>query len=327
MYHINFEGKIYPCKARILKCPYGENRHAETEVELYYKLMKTSSALPPADAAVGELLKIGRLKSLYCLSPILEKVKYPIEVIVSTLAYAIEYVNHDNVIKGTNRKYERIFREGADLVCRTMLYGVHVPSYVPASIKKEGKRQFHEIYGGRYINYAPGSRDSTGLKTRNPIRNMRPQFDDYNEWEKYKITEFNHRDSLGWLKRDFQKFSHDLNTSKMITQPVFYGNVDKAIEIIKNMEDFELLATYDDTLISDRDLFYNIYRANHFEYTYRKDLTKLANIKVKEWYDRNKALAKDWRINTPKRTLLSLEMAKELDKRGMHRQDKAIGDD
>ena len=110
----------------------------------------------------------------------------------------------------------------------------------------------------------------------------------------------------------------------MLTRPIFYGNIKEAKEKMKKMSDYELLGAYDDYLISDEEIMENVELANNFEFRPRRDLSREANINIRKWYDRNKTIINNWVENTPKRVLLSMEMAKELDRRGIYRQDNSF---
>ena len=99
MYHINHEGKVYPCRARILKCPYGADMHAETKEELYYKIMSIEREVEVPSSVISEVSKIGRLKSLQPISKELETSPHPIETIITRLDYAINMQLRPNAIE------------------------------------------------------------------------------------------------------------------------------------------------------------------------------------------------------------------------------------
>jgi len=323
MYHINHEGKIYPCRAKVLKCPYGDNMHAETKEELYYKSMKMSKTQDPAKAAQAEIAKIGRLKSLRSSSDEIASSAAPIELILSTLDYSIENLKNttpEDMVK----KYTPLYKNGAIAVSDTLNYGLTIPSYVPIDIRAAGRARFEERTGGIPKMHSDVERDRVGFAMKQQLEDMRKEFNDYQEWQDTGLNYENYQPTMDWMVRDFNKFSHDLNTSKLITAPMFYGDIDKAKEVIANMDDYELLSAYDDSLISDAEIQENVDLANGFEFTPRRDLTPEANAKLKEWYDRNKAIVENWKRNTPKRVILSIEMARELDRRKLGRQDGAV---
>lgn len=324
MYHINHEGKVYPCRAKILKCPYGAEMHAETREELYYKTMKVNKQVGPAPDVVQEIAITGRMRSLFSTTPVVEKVQYPIEVFISSLEYGIEAMKR-NTPQSVEEEWDRFVKESGEKVYDALSYGMSIPDMVPTEIKAEGNRLLNERLNGIPIEYAHATRNRAGLKTLEPLRRLEEEFDNFETYKRFGLSDDNYEGTLGWLKEDFYQFSHDLNTSKMLTQPIFYGNIDKARQKVKELDDYELLSAYDDYLLSDREIKENVELANNFNYEYRSDLTEKANRNVKAWYDRNKKIVEGWHDNTPKRILLSIEMANELDRRGIYRQDNAIG--
>lgn len=324
MYHITREGKIYPCRAKKLKCQYHADMHGRTKEELYYKVIKIYKEAEPAQGAQNELYITGRIKSLYSASPTIASVNYPLEVIIATLESAIEFIKGDGP-KRVEQKWENFKNTRAEDIYRALSYGMGIPDFVPDEIMREGDKLFRERMRGLPTEYAQITRNTTGLRTINPIIARREEYENYLEYKNWGLTEENKENTLGWLEEDFLQFSHDLNTSKMITQPVFYVNLEKIKEIIKNMSDLDLLASYDDYLLTNRDIEENVKLANYFEYDYRDDLTMEANSNIKKWYNRNKEIYQDLEINNPKRIVLSVKMSDELDRRGINRQDNPVG--
>lgn len=324
MYHINHEGKVYPCKAKVNKCSYGDGRHASTREELYYKLMKMTNDVSPAEGIGREIYRFGRIRSLWCIDSEIISHKSPVELIVYTLHRAITRTK-ELTVEDTKKKYDSIVRRGGEAVYEALKYGLSVPKIVPEEIKNQGYKLFYERLKGVPMEYAGSSRNPDGLAKRRYILEMEEEFKEYEDYKKWGITEENRDRAIAWMERDFYQFSHDLNTSKMITQPVFYGNLEKARETIHNMNDFELLSAYDDYLLTERDVVENVELANDFDYEPRNDLSSKANAKLGVWYNMNKAILQDWKKHARKRVVLSIEMANELDRRKIVRQDNAIG--
>lgn len=324
MYHINHEGKVYPCKARINKCPYGDSRHAKTKEELFYRLMKVARDALPSTPAMEEMGRTGRLRSLWSASDDIANSKAPVETVVATLDVAIKALL-DTSPEEVSKRYDPIRRKGAEAVYEALKYGLLIPKIVPKDIRDEGHILFYKRLKGVPVEFAGSTRNKFGLDKRRYLLEMKDEFEMYEEYKKWGLTKENYDNTLGWLKQEFYRFSHDLNTSKMITQPVFYGDINKARETIKEMQDFELLAAYDDYLLSDREVLENIALANNFDYESRRDLSHQANDRLAVWYNMNKAIVEDWKKNAPKRILLSIEMANELDRRNIRRQDNALG--
>lgn len=324
MYHINHEGKVYPCRAKIRSCPYGKEWHAATREELYYKSMRFSPQVKILEEVKNEIAATGRLRSLYSLSSYIENVTYPIETIVANLEYAIKMVEDENP-----KVLRDIWVDFVDLAgeyySQVLRHGLDSEFDAPPEIQLKGREIFNERYRGRVIDFAGATESSAGNMALKNFYSLKKDIEKFEEYRKFGLTEDNKEGTLGWLKRDFYQFSHDLNTSKMLTRPIFYGNIEEAKEKIKQMSDYELLGAYDDYLISDKEIMENVKLANNFEFRPRRDLSREANISIRKWYDRNKAIVNDWVENTPKRVLLSMEMAKELDRRGIYRQETALG--
>lgn len=323
-YHLNHEGKIYPCRAKVLRCPYGEGMHADTKEELYYKSMQMTKTQDPSYGAMAEINEIGRLKSMYRMSNEIANSPAPVELVVSTLGHAIQDLEERGPNGFNDSKYDGIIRNGARLVDSVLDYGLPIPQGTPNYIREEGEALFNRRTGGFPSEYAGNTRNPMAFAARDKLIAMKPEFDKYEYAQRFKLTPDNYKGTLAWLKNDFNQFSHDLNTSKLLTQPVFYGDLDRAKEVIKEMNDYELLSAYDDYLVSDQEIMENVRLANDFEYEYRSDLTREANEALKEWYDRNRAIVKNWKRDTAKRVILSMEMARELDRRGLRRQDEAV---
>ena len=325
MYHINYEGKVYPCRAKVRSCPYGADRHASNKEELYYKSMKFSPTVEIPQSIKAEIDKTGRLRSLYSLSSTLERVPYPIELIVKNLEYSINRVKEYDP-KDIAEYWERTINKASELYAETLIHSIRTDYSFPAEVRIRGRDLFENKYGGIIDSHsAYSARAHLGDRALGRLIDMEDELHGYEEYRRFGLTNENKASSLGWMEEDFYQFSHDLNTSKMLTRPIFYGNIDEAKEKIKSLDDYELLGAYDDYLISDREIMENVKLARNFEYSPRADLSKDANINIRKWYDRNKTIVNDWINNAPKRVLLSMEMANELDRRGILRQENAIG--
>jgi len=97
-FHINFEGKIYPCNAKVFRCPYGEDSHSTNKLELYSILMERHGVdAKPPKSAMYELRTYNRLTNLKPLSDSIETADCPIEVIVVTLNEAISHIKNIDI--------------------------------------------------------------------------------------------------------------------------------------------------------------------------------------------------------------------------------------
>ncbi len=324
MYHINHEGKIYPCRAKLLACPYGNDMHAETREELYYKLLAIDREVDVPIAIKNEISAIGRLKSLSSISKILETTPHPIETIIVSLEYAIRNQLTPNKLNLVEGKWNRFIEDAAEDVYENLQYGLPIPPYVSAEVKRRGEQIFEERLDSRVIEYAGATRNISGLKKRRLLDRRIGEFEAYKNFKKYGLTERNFEANLQWLQKDFKTFSEHLNYSKMLTRPVFFlKTVEEAEEEIKKLNNYELLSAYDDYLITITEARNAASTLRYFKD--RPDLSDAANANIRKWYDRNAKIAAVWADSTPKSILISMKMAEELDRRGVKRQDNIIG--
>lgn len=319
MYHINHEGKVYPCRAKIRSCPYGAEWHAETKEELYYKSMRFNPEIKVSDMVKQEINDTGRLRSLYSLSSTIEKVPYPIESLVTNLEYAIKRIEEIDPQK-IKKDWDDFVNNSAELYSEVLLYKLRATEHLPKEVELKGIQIFNERHKGRHIEFGAATGNKIGFNNVSKVNDLKADFLKFEEYKKFGLTERNKGNTLGWLKEDFYQFSHDLNTSKMLTRPIFYGNIEQAQEKIKELDDYELLGTYDDYLVPEEEIMENVRLAKNFHFKPRPDLSREANVNLKQWYDRNRVIVEHWVENSPKRILLSMEMANELDRRGICRQ-------
>lgn len=324
-YHINFEGKIYPCKAKIRKCPYGDDYHADSKLELYYKLMESHGVdAEPSNNAMNELKEINRLRSLYPMSRAIENVNNPVDVVVVTLKESLAHLDSKEA-KASIAKWKKFEEEAAEIVRMAYLNGQDsVPTFVPERIRKSGAAIFYHRDENTPLRLSDADREIRLNRIRKELDKLRQEFREYDKVDNKGLNHRNYRGTYAWMTEEFEKFSHDLNTSKMITQPVFYGDLEKAKETIRKMDNYELLAILDDYSVTDKEIEANVKEANYFKYKKRLDLSAKANEKMEKWYNRNRQIYENWKINTPRRILLSMEVANELDRRQILRHDSAV---
>lgn len=326
-YHINFEGKVYPCKAKIYKCPYGEEFHSDNKIELYYKLMNAIGVdTTPSENALKEQKQTGRIKSLFSSSSDIAKVDYPVDIVVATLKDALTHLE-DPKTKETIEQWKKFEAESIEDIRLAFLNGEeYFPPFVPEYIVKQGRVNFVHWDKAKVLPVWTEKETKVRVqRIRKRINERAPHYENFMYQKDRGLNHKNYESTYAWTVHDFEKFSHDLNTSKMVTQPMFYGSIDRAKTTISNMDNYELLAVYDDYSVTDKEIEKNVKEANYFKYTHRDDLTEEANKSLETWYNRNAEIYKNWKLNTPKRVLLSMEIAKELDKRGVLRQDNAHG--
>lgn len=316
MYHINQDGKIYPCRATVMRCPYSESLHSEDKVELYYKLLVENEGEVEIPLEASEEIRVkDRLLNLSTLSDELEKSNSPVELIVHTLREGLDRMSMINIEKSTMDLRHEIDDESEE-VYDLIIRGISVPANVPEEISLDARIKF-EVRDGGILNYQ-GS-EMGFERMRNKIARK-----DYKEYKRLKegLNEFNFEESHEWMTRDFERFTRDLNTSKMMTQPIFFGNLEQARETMKNMDKHELHSAYDDYSITNKEIDESVKETDYFIYNRREDLSRAANDSLQTWYDRNREIYGSWKINSSIRILLSTELAKEVDRRDGFRSEK-----
>lgn len=320
MYHVNYEGKIYPCRAKVMKCPYGWENHAKTKEELYLVTMKKYRTGEVSMGVKSELNLIGRIMSLEPMSKELANSKAPVEMIVASLDHAIKTIEEDEegFLDGKiPHALQHTYKRGAQLVRNHYKNMLNIPKWVPQEIALEGYKLFKELDGGRVARDATYGEKGVFLESDiKELKDLRGDFSKFQVFTKYKLTKENKEKTLNFLKREFNKFSQHLNASKQITKPVFFGSFEQAKQDIKTMDEMALMATYDDLMNPEADLWKNVAEADNFKYTPRSDLDSKANAKLAEWYKMNEKIANSRRQNEGTRILLAMEVRKEIDARG-----------
>lgn len=319
MFHINDDNKVLPCQAVLRACPYGEDRHAERAEHLYYKIMRTQTEKKPAHRAKLQVEKLGRLMSLAPLSADIEKSDSPISTIISTLDWAMRRIEQtepeDVQYKGN------IVEQGAEAVYDVLNWGYSISSAVPAHIRREGEKLFEERNKGIYKEEASLTGNEAGIRARKRLKDLQPAFEEYRKFHKIKLSEDNKHKTLRWMRRDFYQFSHDLNTSKLLSIPLFHGSEEEVEKQIRELDDKELMLTYEDYSIGEEVINNSLYLSNNLEYKDRRDLSMAANERLQEWYKMNREILKHREKNSAKKVFIILKLVDEIDKRGLKRND------
>src|SRR5699024_3226221 len=115
------------------------------------------------------------------------------------------------------------------------------------------------------------------------LKSRRQKFYEYERVYKWGLNHTNFMKVRTETRKSFKKFFHDLHKSKMITQPVFYGDFENTNEMIRHMDNYELLSIFDDYSLTDSEIEENVRKANYFRYERRMDLSEKANDKMEAW--------------------------------------------
>lgn len=317
-YHINYEGKILPCRARVKKCPYGSARHADSYEELYERAMEDYSNAKPPENVAQELEAGEILSGMHGISDELETSKAPIELMLATIDLARKKADNDVMPSYLVNNRKKIIEKAAEAIEAARLtvnphMGLTPEMVVEArelAEKRSKSRGFFERK--KYVN------DKLAAEKEQEVKMMKDKIDEIARWEKTHsqnvVDQETKRNYKKALEIDYNNYSKALNTSKLITQPDWTNTerLEQVNENIQNMTDQELLSMYDDLTISDTEIRKNLNDINFFRYNRRSDLSDKANDNIEAWYNRNNERARKFVLRSSGRILLSMRVAKEL---------------
>ncbi len=318
-YHINFDGKILPCRARMKKCPYGSARHASTYEELYDKAMTEFSNVQVPEQLSNKLNRGIMLNGLQSISTEVEKSKAPLELVIATLDKAIKTANNDTMPYDIKKMKENAIQVVADVQESAMMNWT--PEYeIPNSIEFPAHEIAKERVGKEKVKFfsLKSRKSESQFKDRlNKFMDIKKEINEVNEWEQTHTTttrtEEERTHYVNELTKDFNAYSKALNTSKLLTRPEIKN--ERELEAfqsnLRNMTNAELLALYDDLNISDSEMKNNLNSINNFNYIRRTDLSDTANDNIEEWYKRNQIKAQRYVLRSSKNVLISMAVAKE----------------
>lgn len=317
-YHINYEGKILPCRARVKKCPYGAARHGDSYEELYEQAMEVySNARPPQN--IQEQLESGEvLRGLDGISKELETSKAPIELLLSTVSLARKKADNDIMPTYIANNRKKVIETAATAIEAARLT-VNKRMGLPIDMEREAFALAEERAKSRgFLNRKKYISDKLAGDKEAEVMSMKKQIDEITAWERTHsqnvLTEDEKRNYKRALESDYNNYSKALNTSKLITQPDWSNSarLERINENLHEMTDQELLSMYDDLTVSDNEVNDSLKDVNYFQYRRRKDLSDEANDNIEEWYNRNQERARKFVIRGSGRILLSMRVAKEL---------------
>lgn len=311
-YHINYEGKILPCRAKVKKCPYEPGRHGNSYEELYPIVMEYYNNAPENKTLLDELKAGEPLPDFSSISDQLETTNAPMETMIATLGIALQNINAGDMPKEYKTMKDKSVKSAYELY----RMGTTPPRYLPKSFNEDAYRQW--IADGSPRIYAKVG-ENTGETYQNLVRDIEFYKDSYGEFEAWErthlpLTPEEKREYKIGLLSDFNHYSKVLNTSKLVTRPDWEDN--KSVSAINSnleeMSDNELLSIYDDLSISDIEVRRNLHEINNFTYKRRNDISDKANDNIENWYARNRKLAQKAVLRSSNKILLGLRVAKEL---------------
>ena len=324
-YHINDDNKILPCSAIIKACPYGPSRHASTKEALYWQVINAEGGSVSSPSFNSELRRMGRVKNLYRLSQEIADSSSPAQVISFNVGTAIKKLEEDSA---GLRKYAKIaYDENVERVTENvavaMNLGYAAPDFIPGWIAAEARDRANTPNRYHHPKRPLDSDDKFRKRMLDNARSsdQREDVREIIEYEKFGLNDDNYQPTMAWLRAEFQKHNHLVNVSKLITQPVITGNQADLDNYIKELNDEELLSSFEDYGISKSFIEDELRAVDFYRFTPRNDLTNEANKSLATWYEMNRKIYSSWEQNSLKRAYLHINMGEELDRRNLPRPD------
>lgn len=311
-YHINYDGKVMPCRATIKGCPYGDARHSEYPSELYMRYQNTyTEDMTPPDLKAS--LEAGdRLSTLSVLSEAIENSPSPMETICSSLVTAYKTAGNGNITS----KEEVEWSNGVNRVQALLRIGQNPPKRIPREMVQEAQSTLKGGFMDAIFNSRANNHDAIGAtnylldhskeinrinERRNAHEQLTPEFKRRYKQDLYKI---------------YQGYADALNTRKLLSQPApRMVDAKHLIEKMKHMPTEEVQALYDETSISDSEIKKRLERVNNFEFKPNGIFSLEANKRIYEWYQKAKKAVEIYEFSQPARILISVSAMKILSER------------
>lgn len=310
-YHINYDGKILPCRAKVKSCPYGDERHAGNYEDLYYKYQDEYNNVNPSPELINKLKNGEPFFGIKEIDNEIATSDSPIELICSSLKNAIQ---NSNFIGLNKHEYEQ--REHAIDSCINMLNaGRTLPRSVPNSITEEAYNRWVKNHASIF------SRQKYYIGTQRTWSELVDQSAELHRIEAkyqstYKMSPEAKKEYQNDIKQDFNRWANVLNTRKLISQPMIVSEDDNEIVAkLNNMSNAELLSLYDDCTVSDNEIRNRLESVNHFKTNGIQQLSPQANDNLKKWYASARDAEKRYIVGSARRTLLAIYIANTLYKR------------
>lgn len=355
-YHVNNEGKIYPCTATVKKCKYGEGRHSERKEDLYHMSVVLSNTVEPSRALQNEVSRKKYITNLSSLSEELETHKAPVEFIVSSLhdvIIAME-VKRDFELKEYKNKtdYHRyktvtylsdLLRYNNPLSDQLENYsfpggfmeGAFFPKF-SKELQEEARARWKDKHKGitedtsLLTNYwwenddgdmfqqgTSENRDNLNQRLRKKAVDHRDDYVFYKN--KVRDVESKWKERIDYAYKEFNHFSGLLNTSKIVSSRTLTDanmNNDGIIKAIQNLSNEELLNEFDNSTVSDEYVKSSFDEINQFTYTYRNDLSEKAQNNLIEWHKKSGRAACGYVLRSQNNARWGIEIRNELAQRG-----------
>lgn len=308
-YHINYDGKILPCRAKVKACPYGPARHANSYEDLYYRYNDQFNSIEPSGELKDKLSAGKPLRSISELNEQLETSKSPIELLSSTFKEALENAGKGNISKEDNQ----LWNDSIQAVRAQLIAGRNIPDGIPKEVRDAGNSAFEQDHSGMILHFKHNLQAAHGnwqMLIDNTPALKRIANERANTFQMSESQLVNYKQAI---KGQFNKYANLLNTRKLISQPMLIdNNEDKIQENLKNMSDDELLSLYDDCTVSDREIIKRLETVDDFNFQPIRQLTPAANENLRKWYKSSQDAEQRYIVGSASRTLIALYAADTL---------------
>lgn len=264
MYHINNDGKIYPCRAKVKMCPYGQEWHAETEEELYDKVLNDFSTAETTPQVNNVLNSGGGVYDQPFMEAIDSQPSGQLETLLASYREAIrrERLHGQGAPSWYTNSRERVIQTAAEAI-EAARFNVSSKLGLPRDIRIEATERAREIHSkrgfferGKYLN------DHRAYTLEQKVQELAGDIQDIKDYEANlprtpNFSEEDHKVYMNNLMADYKHLSKIYNREK-VASTVIWGNaksVDEVIENIDDMDDYELLSLYDDASVDRKYAF------------------------------------------------------------------------
>lgn len=258
MYHINNDGKIYPCRAKVKMCPYGSEWHAETEEELYDKVLNDFSTAETTQQVDDILNSGGGVYDQPFMEAIESTENGQLETLLASYREAIRRERlHGQAVPGWyHNSREKVIQAAAEAI-EAARFNVSSKLGLPRDIRIEATERAREIHSQRgFFEKSRYMNDHRAYELERRVQGMAGEIQDLKDYEASRprtpnFSEEDHQIYLNNLMADYKGLSKIYNREK-VASTVIWGNaksVDRVIENIDTMDDYELLSLYDDASV------------------------------------------------------------------------------
>lgn len=312
-YHMNYDGKILPCRAKIKSCPYDDAHHGDSYAELYEVWQKDFNNVRTTPELADRLARGEKLSNMSQLESEIVNSYSPIEGICSGFNQAL--INAEAGV--VSQREELDYNRGIQLARQFMESGRGtLPSYLPKGIRDTAMNQ---MKSNRFRNIFRGT-DSTRndwMTSDGVLKELHDNANYYQEIENKMNTQVMSKEELRNYKQvltsQFNKYSNYLNTRKLLSQPlVAFDREDVLEDHLKQMSNRELLSLYDDCTVKDEAIKERLDSVSHFEYRPNNDLSEEANKALSNWFRKSRQAESDYIVASAQRRLVALNVAKVL---------------